>query len=146
MEIKDVKLMDVLTLKKDYLDYFNEIEGSEWTLDKVERRMKQLVKRFDYIGKGIYLEHKLIGFALGQIEQFDDGLVVRLNELFMIKEEQSKGYGTKLLNEFEQYAKDKGCFLIQLETANDTSHHRFYNEINSYKDANNNILKSKIIE
>jgi len=40
-------------------------------------------------------------------------------------------------------SKKKGAFRIQLESANDETHHRFYNERNNYQDASNNILKSK---
>lgn len=145
MEIREIDLKDLNNIKQEYMDYFNTYEEAEWTIQKVEKRFHQLVKRYDYVGIGCYDNNKLIGFAVGALSQFDDGIVTLLNELFIIKSYQSKGYGSKLLKEYERISKEKGAFLIQLESANDEIHRRFYNEIHDFKDASNNILKSKLL-
>lgn len=143
MEIKAVTLSDLEDIKKDYLEYFNQKENAEWTKDRVNRRFKQLVERYDYLGIGLYLEQDLVGFALGCYEQYDDILVTKLNELFIVSKHQSKGYGTKLLKAYEARAKQGGAVRIQLESANDKAHHRFYNQMNEFLDASNNVLKAK---
>lgn len=143
MEINKINIKDLETIKQSYADYFNKHEEAEWTKEKVDRRFKQLVERFDYIGLGLYIEEKLIGFALGCYEQFEDILISKLNELFIITEYQSKGYGSKLLKAFETHSKTGGAIRIQLESANDEIHNRFYNKMNGYSDANNNVLKAK---
>jgi len=143
MYIKDIILKDIIEITKDYIDYFNRFEKSEWDESKVERKFQQLVERFDYVGLGIYLDDKIIGFCVGALSQFDDGLIALLNEIYIIKEKQSKGYGSKLLNSFEEKMFSLGAFRIQLESANDGIHNKFYNEMHDYIDDKNNILKSK---
>lgn len=146
MEIKDIKLEDLMQFKEVYRNYFNTYEDACWTDETVTRKFFQLVNRYDYLGLGLYNDQIMIGFAVGQLIQFDDGLVALLNELFVIKSMQSKGFGSKLLKAFEDLAKNKGAFRIQLESANDHMHHRFYNELNHYLDTNSNILKAKSLE
>lgn len=143
MDIRGVTLEDLEQIKQDYLNYFNLKEGSEWTKEKIDRRFKQLVERYDYIGLGLYVDHVLVGFALGCYEQFDDMLITKLNELFISSSHQSKGYGTKLLKEYEAYSKRGGAVRIQLESANDKVHRRFYNQMNQFLDASSNVLKAK---
>lgn len=143
MIIKKIGLEDILEISKDYLYYFNQVEGDGWGLESVERRLKQLVVRFDYFGLGIYINDKLIGFAVGNLSQFDDGLVAHLNEIFISRDFQSKGYGSKLLIAFEDQAKKLGAFRIQLEAADDDIHHRFYNDRHNFKDTRSNVIKGK---
>ena len=145
MDIREIKLSDLDLIIDKYIEYFNNYEDSEWTNEKVQRKFKQLVNREDYLGLGIYKENEMIGFSVGALSQFDDGLICMLNELFMIKDYQSQGFGSKLITEFEKLAKEKGAFRIQLESANDGIHRRFYNEMHKYQDAQNNILKSKAL-
>ena len=140
MYIKDIILKDIIEITKDYIDYFNRFEKSEWDESKVERKFQQLVERFDYVGLGIYVDDKIIGFCVGALSQFDDGLIALLNEIYIIKEKQSKGYGSKLLNSFEEKMFSLGAFRIQLESANDGIHNKFYNEMHDYIDDKNNIL------
>jgi len=143
MKIKNIENKDLKSIEKEYLHYFNEYEDSEWDIPRVQRKFKQLTDRYDYCGLGLYENDKLIGFAIGVLSQFDDGIIAILNELFIIHEMQSKGYGSKLLKAFEEETKRRGAFRIQLESANDEIHHRFYNEMNEYQDTNNNIIKAK---
>jgi GNAT superfamily N-acetyltransferase len=145
MLIKNIGLEDILEIAKDYRDYFNQVEGDGWSLEFVERRFKQLVVRFDYFGMGIYLNDKIIGFAVGNLSQFDDGLVAHLNEIFICRDFQSKGYGSKLLIAFEDLARDKGAFRIQLEAADDDIHHRFYNDRHNFIDTRSNVIKGKAL-
>lgn len=145
MHVREINLIDIMTISDDYILYFNKYEESEWTEELVLRKFKQLIERYDYLGIGLYENDKMIGFAVGNLLQFDDGIISMLNELFVIKEYQSKGYGTYLLHEFEKLSKSKFAFRIQLESANDDIHHRFYNKKNEFKNASNNILKSKAL-
>lgn len=145
MEIKPIVYTDLLPIVPEYIHYFNTYEEAEWNDERVLRKFKQLVNRFDYMGLGLFVEGTIKGFAVGSLVQFDDGIISLLNELFVSHNMQNKGYGTKLLKAFESYSKEKGAFRIQLESANDDIHHRFYNKQNYYQDANNNILKAKAL-
>lgn len=143
MIIEKIELKDLEMIKHKYRQYFNEFEDAKWNVERVDRRFKQLVERYDYIGLGLYIDNELIGFAMGCFEQFEDILISKLNELFISANHQSKGYGTKLLKAFESFSKEGGAVRIQLESANDEQHNHFYNEMNNYSDANNNVLKAK---
>ena len=145
MNIIEIGLTELNEIIEDYIYYFNNYEESEWTNDKVVKKFRQLVNREDYLGLGLYIEDELKGFAVGSLSQFDDGNIVLLNELFISKELQSKGMGSKLLKEFEKLAKDKGAFRIQLESANDEIHRRFYNDMHNFQDANSNLIKAKML-
>jgi GNAT superfamily N-acetyltransferase len=145
MNIREIYFDDIKEIAKEYLNYFNHFEGADWHEKDVIRRLRQLTERFDYFGLGIYENGKMIGFCVGCLSQFDDGIIALLNEIFIIKSFQSKGYGSKLIKAFEDKAKSLGAFRIQLEAADDNIHRRFYNDYHQYKDTRSNIIKGKAL-
>lgn len=145
MKIRSIDLNDLLLIKSEYIKYFNEDEDASWEDATLVRKFMQLTGRYDYLGLGLFNEQQMIGFAVGSLSQFDDGIIAILNEIFIIKTFQSKGLGTKLIKAFEREAKVKGAFRIQLECTNDDIHRHFYNTLNDYKDASNIISKTKAL-
>lgn len=129
-----------------YQDYFNQVEEAAWTIPLAIRRLRQLFFREDNLA--IVLEEKpeILGFAVGQLVQFDDGVVFELNELFVARLHQNKGHGSLLLKVIESMAKQHGAFRIQLITGVDERHRRFYNVMHGYGDGTNNVQKSKALE
>lgn len=61
------------------------------------------------------LEGKVIGFALGMVDQINP-IHCYLNYLFVQSEYRKNGIGGKLLTEFESSAKRKGCQIVTLLT------------------------------
>ncbi|MCK7487136.1 MAG: GNAT family N-acetyltransferase [Bacillus subtilis] len=129
-----------------YLEYFNTFEEAQWTIPNVKRRLRQLILREDNLGLLLQDDHEIVGFAVGQLTQFDDGIVFELNELFIVASKQGKGLGSYLLTAIETLAKDRSAFRIQLITGTDDRHHRFYNEKHGYFDGKNNVQKAKSLE
>lgn len=129
-----------------YVDYFNTMEGAVWTLDAAKRRMRQLFHREDQLSIILEEEVGILGFAVGQLTQFDDGLVFELHEIFVSRFAQNQGRGSRLLTEIEGLAKTQGAFRIQLIAAADLIHHRFYNERHGYADGTNNVQKTKALD
>jgi GNAT superfamily N-acetyltransferase len=76
--------------------------------------------------------------------QFDDGLVFELLEILVLKDYQSKEYGSLLLEKAIKEAKQAGAFMIQLTSAVDKEHYHFYNVKHSFSDTSNNVWKSKM--
>lgn len=142
---KKLEQDDINRLAPLYVDYFNQFEDGVWTLEHAIRRLRQLIMREDHVGLLYHNDDFIIGFASGQLTQFDDCIVFELNEIFIRAEEQSKGYGSILLKRIEDEAKELGAFRIQLITGIDDRHHHFYNEIHGYGDGKNNIQKSKAL-
>jgi len=143
MNIKKINASDIKLIVPSYIEYFNTHEGARWTDQKVERRLLQLIMREDCLGLLMIDKEDFVGFVVGQLIQYEDGLVFDLNELFIADKYQNKGHGSKLLNAIEIEAKAKGAFRIQLTAENDEKHHRFYNDKHGYFDCSNNLFKAK---
>ncbi len=138
-------IADIDIISPSYMAYFNDHEGAKWTLANVRRRLGQLIDRVDTLGLIGKDGNDLVGFAVGQLEQFDDGLVFDLNELFVASEYQGKGNGSRLLGNIEELARKEGAFRIQLIAGNDARHRHFYNDMHGYEDAGNNLIKAKAL-
>ena len=141
--IKEIHLEELNTMIDSYIQYFNQNEMMTWNQETVTKKFRQLVLREDYVGLGLYNKQTLIGFAVGALIQFDDGIIAHLNEIFVDGTYQSKGLGSKLLKSFEDLVKSKGAFRIQLETTKDEIHQRFYNHYHDYLDTNTHLIKGK---
>ncbi|MFA5719812.1 MAG: GNAT family N-acetyltransferase [Acholeplasmataceae bacterium] len=137
-------LIDIDQIAPLYLNYFNEVENASWTLETVKRKFKQLLHREDVLAFKLENKCNIIGFFIGQLVQFDDGLVFELLELLVFKEHQNQGYGSMLLLKAIEDAKKEGAFMIQLTSAVDEEHYHFYNTKHGFSDATNNIWKTKI--
>lgn len=144
-KIRKLEVKDINKIAPFYVEYFNTNEGASWTEELAIKRLRQLIMREDNIGLLLEDDHQMIGFAVGQLTQFDDGIVFELNEILITGNYQRKGYGSKLLNAIELNAKAQGAFRIQLITGIDQEHHHFYNEMHGYSDGSNNIQKSKAL-
>lgn len=146
MKIENLSQADIKEIVPLYIAYFNKREKGEWNEKTAERRISELLIRFDFFGlKLVDEEGRLVGFIAGSFDQFTDGLAYDVNELFIADGHQNRGLGTELLNEAEKQAKAKGAFIIQLTAEADKNHDHFYNELNGFVDCDNNKLKSKLI-
>ncbi|XEC96690.1 GNAT family N-acetyltransferase [Paenibacillus tarimensis] len=72
------------------------------------------------------LEDKVIGFALGMLDQTDPTHCY-LNYLFVKSEHRKTGLGHRLLKQFEISARQKGCKIVTLLTAK-TENIGYYNK------------------
>ena len=143
IKYRNYKEKDIELIAPLYLGYFNLYEEATWTLEKVVKKLKQLFVREDVVGLIQFDNESIIGFAVGQNTQFDDGIIFELNEIFVTKEYQNKGLGSELLKKIEQEAKKSGAFRIQLVSIDDDSHNYFYNEKHGFGNAKNNVIKTK---
>ena len=142
MNIETFNIEDIQKVIPMYIDYFNNIEGDKWSKETVNTRLSQMVNRQDYLGLKLVLDKKIIGFALGSFEQFFNGKIFHLAEIFIDYNYQSKGYGKILMKELEKEAKNKGAFKLTLQAFNDEKRNKFYNNI-GYENNNNLVTKSK---
>lgn len=142
MEIRQFNIQDIENVIPMYIYYFNNIEGDEWTIETTKTRLSQMVNRQDYFGLKVIVDEKIVGFALGNFEQFFDGKVFHLIEIFIDYNYQNKGYGKILMQELEKQVKEEGAFRLTLEAINDEKRNNFYNSI-GYKNCDNIIIKCK---
>lgn len=140
-ELTDKNMSEIISL---YVGYYNEYEDSEWTSEVAYRRIHQVVTREDSYGLILYEDERPVGFAMGYLEQYEDGLVYDLIEIVITHEYQGKGAGTAFMAELEKRVQEKGAFLIQLQSVNDAMHEHFYGKL-GYETCNNLVLKSKML-
>ena len=136
---------DIDLIAPMYASYFNLYEDASWTVDTAKRRLKQLLFREDSVSLIQFKNNEISGFSVGQLVQFDDGLVFELIEIIVFKEFQGQELGSQLLMAIEEQAKLLGAFRIQLFAADDDLHNHFYNVKHSYKNATNNLWKTKTL-
>lgn len=145
LTFKPLQLSDIHLLATGYVQYFNIEEQATWTIKTASRKLDQLINRIDMIGFILYQDETIIGFSIGQLIQFDDGIVFELNEILIYKQFQNQGYGSLLLEKMEKEAIQNGAFRVQLFSINDDEHHHFYNLKHKYQDASNMLWKTKAL-
>jgi ribosomal protein S18 acetylase RimI-like enzyme len=141
VELKESNIDEAVKL---FVEYFNITEKTNWTYDKAFRRIHEAITKEDSLSLMILLNQKVVGFEMGYLEQYEDGLVFDLHEIVIAKAYQRKGYGKALLTEAMKRAKDKGAFLCQLIAINDAAHDKFYSSL-GIQNCTNLVLKSRII-
>ena len=83
-----------------------------------------------------------LGFAMGNMEQYDGCAAYDLIEIVIAHAHQRKGLGTAFLRELEKRVKKMGAALVQLSAVNDRMHEVFYGKL-QYKDADSLKIKTK---
>lgn len=142
-EFRKLSIEDIESIIPEYMLYFNTVEEASWNKETARRRLRQLILKEDVIGFLLIEEKVAKGFAIGQLIQFDDGLVFELSEILIYKNYQHQGLGTVLVKKMEEEAKKQGAFRIQLTAFDDELRHNFYNKKLAYVDATNNKFKTK---
>ena len=144
MNIRKFNTDDIDKVISIYMNYFNNIEGDSWTKETVRKRLSQIINREDYFGLAILMEDKIVGFVLGGFEQFFDGKIFHIIEIFIDYNYQNKGLGQTLMEKLEQEVKKMGAFRVILEAVDDEKRNKFYNKM-GYQNCNNLIIKGKNI-
>ena len=75
------------------------------------------------------VENNIVGFGSFSVKNslWQAGLICRVDELVVDKEYRGQGIGSKLLERITNMAKEKGCRMLELESAFDrTQAHKFY--------------------
>lgn len=127
-----------------YIEYYNNCEDGEWTIETTYKRIHQVLSREDSYCLILEDDEVTLGFAMGYFEQYDDCFAYDLVEIVVSAKLQNQGIGTQFMNELEKRVKDKGAMLIQLQAVNDAHHNHFYGKL-GYKNATNLTLKTKML-
>ena len=133
---------DIGSIVPLYIEYYNTKENGQWTKDTVYKRIHQVWSREDSYCLMMLENQKIIAFAMGYFEQYDDCKTYDLIEIVIVHTYQDKGLGTDFMLELERQVKILGASMIQLQAVNDERHNNFYDKL-QYKDVHNLILKTK---
>lgn len=126
-----------------FIKYWNST-GDDWTPELVYSRVWQVLGSPDSYCMIAEDGEQVVGFAMGQMETFNDLTVYNLSEIIVAMEYQNKGFGTLMMAELESRVKQLGASMIQLKSVNDDLHEHFYGKL-GYNDASNLKLKSKFL-
>ena len=102
-----------------YIEHYNTYEGGEWTVETTYKRIHQVWSREDSLCLILESEGKVVGFAMGYFEQYDDLRAYDLVEIVISHTFQSQGIGTRFMLEIERRVKELGGAMIQLQAVND---------------------------
>ena len=144
MEYRPFTLEDLPRTAKLYVDYYNAYEDRAGTIETTTKRIHQVMTREDAFGLLLEDKGRLLGFAMGYFEQYDDCQAYDLIEIVVAGERQNQGLGTAFMRELERRVREKGAMLIQLQSVNDAKHEHFYDKL-GFKDAKNLVLKTKML-
>ncbi len=144
MEYRPFTLEDLPRTAKLYVDYYNAYEDGEGTIETTTKRIHQVMTREDAFGLLLEDKGRLLGFAMGYFEQYDDCQAYDLIEIVVAGERQNQGLGTAFMRELERRVREKGAMLIQLQSVNDAKHEHFCDKL-GFKDAKNLVLKTKML-
>jgi GNAT superfamily N-acetyltransferase len=100
------------------------------TLEKVKEYQKEMFDFPTYKCFGLFLGDKLIGVSSGWITvRLYSGKQLEVDNVIIDNDIQSKGYGKKLFEFIEKWAKENNCKTIELNTyvQNSRSHKFYYN-------------------
>lgn len=94
MEYNILKVSDIEKIIPLYLEYYNEIDGADWTEKTAYKRIHQVVTTEDSYGLILSDCSEIIGFVMGYFVQYDDGKAYNLIEILISTKYQIKGIGT----------------------------------------------------
>lgn len=143
MNIKEMNVNDIDSVLPLYIDYYNNHEDCCWTEETAGKRIKQVLSMIDSYSL-IMRDEKgyTIGFVMGFFKQYDDIVGYTLEEIVISSAYQHKGLGSKLLDEIEKRAREKGASCVELQAVNDEMHESYYGKA-GYKNAANFVMKVK---
>lgn len=106
---------------------------------KLDKYVKDLTLQANSLSLGLYLDDELIGIALWLVVTFYDGVQYRIDELCIKNEKQNSGYGSKLLDLINGFAKKKRFRYIILNTHRNVYAFNFYLK-NGYQENKTNVM------
>lgn len=142
MEYRIMTEPDIDRVVPLYIDYYNTCEEGIWTRETTYKRIHQVWSREDSLCLIAVEDDRILGFAMGYFEQYDDLKAYDLVEIVVARDQQRKGLGTAFMQELEHRVRELGGASIQLQAVNDAMHEQFYGKL-GYQNVVNFVLKTK---
>ena len=118
-ELKEITEMFVTVFNK-------EPWNDKWTMETAGKRLLDIMKSPGFYGNAKYENDELVGFILGQKEQWFDGMHFQILELCTDIKYQGKGYGKEMLTGFMENLKAMDIKRVFLLTAKGIDAEKFY--------------------
>ena len=139
----NINELDLYT--KLFIEVFNkEPWNDKWTIETASKRLNQFINVETFDGLSLWDDGNLVGVIMGRSEQYYDGVYFQVQEFYVDNKVHGKGYGTLLLNAFEDRLNKKGIININLLTLRDIKTEGFYVK-KGYTVDNNMCFMNKFI-
>lgn len=130
MNFKEITTSDIKEIADMYVETFNSPPwNDEWTIETASKRLHQMINCESAYGLVAYEDEVICGMILGSEEQYYNGIMFNIKEFCVRNNIRNKGFGTKILEEFEKCLKGKGITEIILFTSKDDGTKGFYEKM-----------------
>lgn len=110
-----------------YIETFNrEPWNDNWNEIMSYKRLKDIYDTPGFLGIGVFDHDQLKGAVLGNIEQWYEGCMYNLKEMFVNQGNKRSGIGSYLIVELEKRIKELGVNSITLFTSRSNLTDKFY--------------------
>ncbi len=100
-----------------------------FSLEKAGKYLTEYTERSRFVGFALCESDTIVGAMLGHSKTWWTNDLIYIDELFVAPESRGKGYGKKLLEHAEEYAREQGYEVITLMTNKYMPAFEFYNHI-----------------
>ncbi|OPD23915.1 GNAT family N-acetyltransferase [Clostridium botulinum] len=145
MNFKEITISDIKEIADMYVTTFNSSPwNDEWTIETASKRLYQMINCESSYGLVAYEDKLICGMILGSEEQYYNSVMFNIKEFCVRNDVRSKGFGTKIFEEFENRLKNREITEIILLTSRDDRTEGFYKK-KGLKSYNEMVLMGKQI-
>ncbi|MGN6638102.1 MAG: GNAT family N-acetyltransferase [Mucilaginibacter sp.] len=131
MNIRKLTQTDLDACVNLYMKAYNAPPWSyNWTYDKALKYLAEYVDRTRFVGFVLLDEGEIVGAMFGHSKTWWTQDLLYVDELFVSPAKQRSGYGKRLLDYTEDYAREQGYEVITLMTNKYMPAMKFYSGIN----------------
>ena len=110
-----------------YIDTFNSAPWyDKWDEQTAYKRLLDIYNTPGFCGLVVIEENKIKAAVFGNMEQWYEGYMYNLKEMFVKHDEKRTGIGSKLMKTLENVIKEKGATSMTLFTSKGDSTETFY--------------------
>ena len=125
--IKTFSIDDIQKCSELFIDVFNGSPWNDkWTSETANIYLQELIDNKRFLGFTLWDNDLLIGAVFCHMKNHYRGDEIFVDEMFISPDYQRKGYGMKLMNEVEKFAKDNSFISITLLTGKGKTAFDFY--------------------
>ena len=127
MRIEKLDKIHLKECSEIYRETFNsEPWNDKWNETTSYRRLKDIYSTPGFFGLVAFEGDEIKAAVLGNLEQWYEGYMYNLKEMFVKQEEKRNGMGTKLMIKLEESIKELGAESVTLFTSRGDLTERFY--------------------
>lgn len=131
MTIRELTKTDLDACVSLYMKTYNAPPWScNWTSDKALKYLTEYTERTRFVGFVLLDDNEIVGAMFGHSKTWWTQDLLYVDELFVSPAKQRSGYGKRLLDYTENYAREQGYEVLTLMTNKYMPAMKFYSGIN----------------